>query len=107
MKQYGISAHWRQGHGEEDIGSGVRMDLSCRDFTGSALMWNGGKNLARGRVALERSFGTELWNGALERSFGTELWNRALEQSFGIELWNRALERSFGTVETKPYRGRK
>ena len=60
-----------------------------RDFTGSALAWNEGKNPARGRVvALERSFGTELWNGALERSFGTELWNGALEQSFGTELWN-------------------
>ena len=23
VKQYGILAHWRQGHGEEDIGLGV------------------------------------------------------------------------------------
>ena len=59
----GISACWRQGHGEEDIGLGVRMDLSCRDFTGSALTWNEGKNLARGKVV---AFETELWNGALE-----------------------------------------
>ena len=32
-----------------------------RDFTGSALTWNEGKNPARGRVALERSFGIWLW----------------------------------------------
>ena len=35
------------------------MDLLCRDFTGSALMWNGGKNPAWGRVI---AFGMELWN---------------------------------------------
>ena len=40
------------------------MDLSCRDFTKSALTWNEGKNLARGRVALERSFGNEALPGA-------------------------------------------
>src|SRR6202453_2276700 len=87
------------------IGLGVRMDLSCRDFTESALTWNEGKNPALGRVvASERSFGTELWNGALE------LW----KQSFGTEetkLWNggnKALERrkqSFGTEETKLWNG--